>query len=94
MDFNLVELLNGAALTAVAVVVFATQALKYVPVEWTSRYAVWVNIILSFIGSVTIIGFPIFTDFWHFILQWFTIAVTAALAYNHLVSKAVAQPVQ
>jgi hypothetical protein len=83
------EYLDAAALVASTVVVFVTQALKYVPVEWTSRYAVWVNIILSVIGTLVIEGVPTFTTWPEFLVQVGTIAVIAALAYNQLVRPAV-----
>jgi len=84
------EYLSQAALVASSVVVFVTQALKYVPVEWTTRYAVWVNIVLSIIGAIVIKGEPTFTSWPDFLVQAGTIAVIAALAYNHLVRPAVA----
>jgi hypothetical protein len=86
------EYLSQASLVASSVVLFVTQALKYVPVEWTTRYAVWVNIVLSIIGTIVIKGEPTFTNWPDFAVQAGTIAVIAALAYNHLVRSAVTSP--
>ena len=86
------EFLTEATLIASSVVLFVTQALKYVPAEWTSKYAVWVNIILSIIGTLVIQGVPTFTTWQEFLVQAGTIAVIAALAYNQLLRPAVAKP--
>lgn len=83
------EYLNELVLVASTVVVFVTEAVKHVPVEWTTKYSVWVNIALSFIGAVVVQGLPTFTDWVSFVIQWLVIAVVAAIAYNQLVKPAV-----
>ena len=83
------EYLSELTVVAATVVLFVTEAIKHVPVYWTSKYAVWVNILLSFIGSVVVYGMPTFTNWLDFITQWLVIAVIAALAYNQIVKPAV-----
>lgn len=83
------EYLNELVLVASTIVVFATEAIKHVPAEWTTRYAVWVNIALSFIGALVVQGLPTFTSWVEFGVQWLVIAVVAAIAYNQLVKPAV-----
>ena len=87
------EFLTAAALVAGTVVLFVTQALKYVPVEFTTRYPVWVNIILSFIGTIVIKGVPVLgVNIWEFVVQWLVVAVIAAIAYTQLGKKALPEP--
>lgn len=86
------EYFNELTAVAATVVLFVTQAMKYIPVAWTTRYAVWVNIALSFIGAVVTMGVPTFTIWLDFVVQWLIIALVAALAYNQLLKHAVANP--
>jgi hypothetical protein len=87
------EFLTEAVLVAATVVLFVTEALKHVPAAFTSRYPVWVNIILSFIGALVIKGVPVLnTTITEFVVQWLVIAVIAAIAYGRLLKPAVAQP--
>ena len=86
---SILAFFTAAALSASVVVLFVTQALKYIPVDWTSRYSVYINIILSFIGAVVVKGVPILAEsLWAFILQWLVIAVIAAIAYLSLLKPA------
>lgn len=86
---SILAFFTAAALSASVVVLFVTQALKYVPVQWTSKYSVYVNIVLSFIGAVVVKGLPVLgVDLWQFILQWIIIAVVAAIAYLSLLKPA------
>lgn len=87
------EFLTAAAVSAAAVVTFVTQALKYIPVEWTSKYAVYVNIVLSFIGALIVGGVPVLNaNLWEFVVQWLVIAVVAAIAFHSLVKPALEEP--
>ena len=86
---SILAFFTAAALSASVVVLFVTQALKYIPVAWTSKYSVYVNIVLSFIGAIVVKGLPVFgVDLWQFILQWIIIAVVAAIAYLSLLKPA------
>lgn len=90
---DIANLLSLGAIAATAAVVLATQILKYVPAEWTTRYAVWVNIACSFIASIAVQGLPTFTGAWDIFLgQWLVIAVAAAGVYHALVKPAVKNP--
>ncbi len=90
---DIVNLLSLGAIAAVAAVAIATQILKYVPAEWTSRYAVYVNIAVSFIASIAVQGFPLFEGAWDvFLGQWFVIAVAAAGVYHALIKPALPNP--
>lgn len=86
------EYLTELTVIASTVVLFVTEAAKHVPVAWTSKYAVWVNIALSFIGSIVVQGPPTFTDWLDFLVQWVIIALVAALAYNQLLKPAATRP--
>ena len=90
---DIANLLSLGAIAAVAAVAVATQILKYVPAEWTSRYAVYVNIAVSFLASIAVQGFPLFEGAWDvFLGQWFVIAVAAASVYHALIKPALPNP--
>ena len=90
---DIASLLSLGAIAAVAAVTIATQIIKYVPAEWTSRYAVYVNIAVSFIASIAVQGFPLFEGAWDvFLWQWFVIAVAAAGVYHALLKPALPNP--
>lgn len=84
------EFLTQASLAAAGVVVLVQQILKskIVPLAFANRYPVPTNIVLSIIATVVIV--PIdwsFDNAGKLALQVATIAVTAAIAYNQLLSK-------
>lgn len=87
-QINLGELLTAASLAAAGVVAFATEAMKHLPPEWTSRYPVYINIALSFIGAIVVTGFPSFDNWTAFLVQWAAIALTAAIGYTKLIKPA------
>lgn len=90
---DIASLLSLGAIAAVSAVTIATQIIKYVPAEWTSRYAVYVNIAVSFIASIAVQGFPLFEGTWDvFLGQWFVIAVAAAGVYHALLKPALPNP--
>ena len=90
---DIANLLSLGAIAAVAAVAVATQILKYVPAEWTTRYAVYVNIVVSFLASIAVQGFPLFEGAWDvFLGQWFVIAVAAAGVYHALLKPALPNP--
>ena len=90
---DIASLLSLGAVAAVAAVTIATQIIKYVPAEWTSKYAVYVNIAVSFLASIAVQGFPTFSGAWDvFLGQWFVIAVAAAGVYHALVKPALPNP--
>jgi len=84
------EYLEAATALSMIAVAIVTQLLKYIPVEWTTRFAVWINIGLSVIATVIAFGsVPSFTGDWGtFLGQLLTIVIGAALTY-HLVIKAI-----
>ena len=90
---DIANLLSLGAIAAAAAVAVATQILKYVPAEWTTRYAVYVNIVVSFLASIAVQGFPLFEGAWDvFLGQWFVIAVAAAGVYHALLKPALPNP--
>ena len=91
-QINLGELLTAASLAAVAVVTLVTQWLKYIPVDWTSKYPVYINIALSLLGTLVVSGWPSFDTWIAFIVQWGLIALTAAIAYKNLLKPAGTKP--
>ena len=90
---DIANLLSLGAIAAVAAVTIATQILKYIPAEWTSKYAVYVNIAVSSLASIAVQGFPLYDGAWDvFLSQWFVIAVAAAGVYHALVKPALPNP--
>ena len=84
------EFLTQASLAAAGVVLLVQQILKLniVPVAFANRYPVPTNIILSVIATIVLV--PIdwsFDNAGKIALQVGTVAVTAAIAYNQLLSK-------
>ena len=90
---DIANLLSLGALAAVAGTTLATQILKYVPAAWTSRYAVYVNIAVSFLASIAVQGFPLFENNWGvFLGQWLVIAVSSSVVHHALVKPALQEP--
>jgi hypothetical protein len=84
------ELITAATTSSAAVVLLATELLKLVPVQFTSRYPAWVNAILSVIAALVIVK-PSFdlSDIGQTAGVALFIGVVAATAYNQLTSKLV-----
>lgn len=84
------EFLSGAALVAAGVVLLVEQILKLkiVPLAVANKYPVFTNIALSIIATVFLVPVQLsFDNLGHLAIQVGTVAVTAAIAYNQLVSK-------
>lgn len=81
------ELLNQATALAAAAVLIITELLKFVPVDFTSKYPAWVNGILSVVAAVLVVQ-PQFNlaDIAGTAGTALFIAVVAAVAYNQYVS--------
>ena len=84
------EFLTQASLAAAGVVLLVQQILKLkvVPLAFANRYPVPTNIVLSVIATLVLV--PIqwsFDNVGHIVMQVATVAVTAAIAYNQLLSK-------
>lgn len=84
------EFLSAAAIAAAAVVLVVQEILKLrvVPLAFANKYPVPTNIALSII--VTLFMVPIewsLDNLGYLLAQIGTVAVTAAIAYNMLVSK-------
>lgn len=86
---NIGELVTAATVAASGAVVVVTQLLKHIPVEWTSRYPLYINIVLSLIGTVVTTGLPSFDNWAAFAVQWLIIALAAAITYTKLMKPAV-----
>lgn len=87
---DLVSVLNTSTVLAATAVLVVTQLLKFVPIEFTTRYPAWVNGILSVIAAFLVSGFDFTWDgLGNFLVHVLVIAVTAAIAYNHFVQKLV-----
>lgn len=81
------EFLSGAALTAATVVVLVHQVMKLqiVPIAFANRYPVPTNLILSLIATIFIVNPDwSFNNSPNILIQWGTVAVVAAIAYNQL----------
>lgn len=84
------EFLSQATLAAAAVVTLVVQILKakIIPVSFANKYPVPTNIILSLVAAFVLSPFDWqSTDIKQILLQAGAIAVTAAIAYNQLLSK-------
>lgn len=81
------ELLNQATALAAAAVLIITELLKFVPVDFTSKYPAWVNGILSVVAAVLVVQ-PQFNlaDIAGTVGTALFIAVVAAVAYNQYTS--------
>ena len=93
-QINFGELITAASLASAGVVTLVTQWLKYIPTEWTSKYSVYINIVLSFFASLVVRGVPSFqdTNWVVFLVQWGVIALASAFAYHQIVKQAVTKP--
>ncbi|WP_298585116.1 hypothetical protein [uncultured Kocuria sp.] len=88
-QINIADLVTAATVAASGAVVVVTQLLKHVPVEWTSRYPLYINIALSLIGTVVTTGLPSFDNWAAFVVQWLVIALAAAITYTKLMKPAI-----
>lgn len=84
------EFLSSAALVAAGVVLLVQEILKLkiIPVAIANRYPVPTNIVLSIVATLFLV--PVqwsWDNVGHLAVQIGTIAVTAAIAYNQLLSK-------
>lgn len=80
--------ITAAAGIAPVVVLVVTELLKFVPVEFTSKYPAWVNLILSFIATIIVVRPTLsFASLGAFLAVLLYIAVVAAIAYNQFTSK-------
>ena len=88
MDFNFNTTITAAAGIAPIVVLVLTELLKLVPVQFTSKYPAWVNLILSFVATLIVVR-PSFTfsSLGAFVAVLLYICVVAAIAYNQFTSK-------
>lgn len=92
LTVNWGELVTAATVISAGVVVGVTQALKYIPVEWTTRFSVWINIVMSFLAALVIQGLPTGDNWVVIVSEWFVIVVAASLGYNLVVKHAVTKP--
>lgn len=77
------ELFTQATALAAATVLLLTELLKFVPVEFTSRYPAWVNGILSVLAAIIVVHPALaFVSVAKTLGTALLIAVVAALAYN------------
>jgi len=92
------EVFAAATAISIVAVTLVTQALKYIPVEWTTKFAVYINIALSLIASVityytSFNTLPTFSGDWGtFLAQWLVVVLGAALTYKLVVKSAVTKP--
>jgi len=92
------DIFTEATAISIVAVTIVTQIFKYIPVEWTTKFAVWINIALSVIASgvayYTAYGTtPAFNGDWRtFLGQLLIIVVGAALTYELVVKSAVTKP--
>lgn len=94
-QINFGELITAASLAGAGVVTLVTQWLKYIPTQYTSgKWAVYVNVALSFLASLVVRGFPAYdgTDIVAFLVQWGVIALASAFAYRNLLKPAITKP--
>lgn len=82
------ELLTHATALASGAVLIITELLKYVPVQFTTKYPAWVNGILSVVAAVIVVH-PVlaFVSIAQTLGTALLIAVVAAIAYNQFTSK-------
>lgn len=84
IDLNALAI--AAAGIAPVVVLILTELLKLVPVQFTSKYPAWVNLILSVVATLIVVRPDFtFTSLGAFLAVLLYIAVVAATAYNQFV---------
>ena len=86
---NLGDLITAATLAASVAVVTATELTKKLPPEWTSKYPVYINIVISLLATTVTTGIPSFDNWAAFGVQWLVIALASALTYTKLLKPAI-----
>lgn len=85
------EFLTNAALVASGVVLLVQEILKLqiVPLAFANRYPVQTNVLLSIVATLFLVPVEWSLDnLGHLAVQIGVVAVTAAIAYNQLLKKA------
>lgn len=82
------EYITSALTLGPAAVLVATELLKLIPVQFTSKYPAWVNAIVSVIGAVIVVQ-PSFdlVDMGALAGTALYLAVVSAWAYNNFAKK-------
>lgn len=82
------ELFTQATALAAATVLVITELLKYVPVQFTTKYPAWVNAILSVVAAFIVVHPALsFVSVAQTLGTALLIAVVAAISYNQFTSK-------